>query len=81
MARITRTSRYMIGTAHDLGCDPEGGKWTRVCLIHQTLMNFPTQRSAKSHSIPINDGCEGCEWGLTREAWDAYWAYPYKGAK
>jgi len=61
MAKIIQTKRYVIGTADDLGCDPEGGKWVRICRIHQTITNFLTQRSAQYHSVPSNDGCTACE--------------------
>ena len=62
MASIIKTERYIIGKATDLACDPAGGKWTRICLIHQTIFNFPTKQRAQWSSEPYNDGCEDCEW-------------------
>ena len=59
--RTITTETYQIGTAQALGCDPEGGKWVYICLVHQTIQNFSTKRDAiecvTNHAMKL---CEPC---------------------
>lgn len=35
-----------VGTAVELGADPEGGKWVIICEEHSTLVNVDTREVA-----------------------------------
>ena len=35
-----------VGTALELGCDPDGGKWVVICEEHSTLVNVDTKQIA-----------------------------------
>ncbi|WP_298860805.1 hypothetical protein [uncultured Microbacterium sp.] len=60
---FTRTIRatgekLTVGTAVELGLDPEGGKWVTVCEEHKTHVYAPTQSAAYyTHGIDFCDGC------------------------
>jgi hypothetical protein len=63
MTITTRTERatgaiLTIGTAVELGVDPDGGKWVVVCEKHATLVNVATKAHAMSTSA--RDFCDTC---------------------
>ena len=59
--KTVRTETFVVGTAADLGCDPDGGKWVHICLVHQAITNFRTKRDAlKCVTIRAMKGCEQC---------------------
>lgn len=65
----TRTIRptgekLTVGTAAELGIDPEGGKWVTVCEDHSTIANSATQ--ALAYAARGADFCEGCRTRIKR---------------
>jgi hypothetical protein len=51
----------ITGTAKDLGCDPEGGKWVNICVIHGTIGNYSSRKDALAcRSSLAGDLCEAC---------------------
>ena len=60
---FTRTIRatgekLTVGTAVELGLDPEAGKWVTVCEEHKNVVHAPTQSAAYyTHGVDFCDGC------------------------
>jgi hypothetical protein len=48
-----------IGTAQELGCDPDGGKWVAICETHCTVVNVATKAIALT--LSTDDFCEYCQ--------------------
>jgi hypothetical protein len=46
------------GTADDLDCDPDGGKWVTICEKHGTLINSSTLAIARA--TWSTDFCDDC---------------------
>lgn len=47
-----------VGTAVELGVDPEAGKWVTICEDHHTIANSATQSLA--YYTHGRDFCDGC---------------------
>jgi hypothetical protein len=64
--RVQRSTGVLttVGTAEELGCDPDGGKWVVLCEEHSTLVNVDTRKIARA--VDVRDFCEACY-----AAWEA----------
>lgn len=52
--------RRMVGTAEELGMDPEGGKWVVTCEDHGTVVNVDTRAQAlATATVEFCDECAG----------------------
>lgn len=52
--------RRMVGTAEEMGLDPEGGKWVVTCEDHGTVVNVDTRAQALATStMEFCDECAG----------------------
>lgn len=47
-----------IGTAEELGLDPDGGKYVVICEGHKAIVNVDTK--AKALKVQPYDFCEDC---------------------
>jgi len=58
--RIQRSTGVLttVGTAEEMGCDPDGGKWVTLCEVHSTLVN--TDSRATAMAVDVLDFCEAC---------------------
>jgi hypothetical protein len=58
--RVQRSTGVLttVGTADELGCDPDGGKWVTLCEVHSTLVNTDTKAIALA--VDVRDFCQDC---------------------
>ncbi len=60
IARRTGTP-VTVGTADELGLDPDGGRWVTVCEPHGSIVNHLTLEVARSHASQPDEWCWLCQ--------------------
>jgi hypothetical protein len=57
--RRTKYGLRTVGTAQQMGLDPDGGKWVVTCDDHHTVVNVDTK--AVALGLHTNEFCDECE--------------------